>query len=115
MSADSGLLHFVTQADLWEGYDINEVASIDGWNRNPEKVLEFYNLRRKQASEQNPMKVTKHLQRLEESFNVTIITQNVDDLHERAGSKNVIHLHGELRKARSIKNENWYMTSEANR
>jgi NAD-dependent deacetylase len=104
MSADSGLATFRDAGGLWEGYDINEVASIDGWNRNPEKVLEFYNLRRKQASEAEPNEGHKALVRLEESFNVTIITQNVDDLHERAGSKNVIHLHGELRKARSIKN-----------
>ena len=104
MSADSGLATFRDSGGLWEGYDINEVASADGWNRNPEKVLEFYNTRRKQAFEAEPNEGHKALVKLEEKFEVSIVTQNVDDLHERAGSGNVIHLHGELRKARSVEN-----------
>jgi NAD-dependent deacetylase len=104
MSADSGLATFRDSGGLWEGYDINEVASVEGWNRNPEKVLDFYNLRRKQTIAAEPNEGHKALARLESKFQVSVITQNVDDLHERAGSKNVIHLHGELRKARSVKN-----------
>lgn len=104
MSADSGLTTFRDSGGLWEGYDINEVASIDGWNRNPEKILDFYNLRRNQALEAHPNEGHKALVRLEEKFDVSIITQNVDDLHERGGSSVVIHLHGELRKARSVDN-----------
>lgn len=104
MSADSGLTTFRDSGGLWEGYDINEVASIDGWNRNPEKILDFYNLRRTQALEAHPNEGHKALVRLEKKFDVSIITQNVDDLHERGGSSVVIHLHGELRKARSVDN-----------
>lgn len=105
MSADSGLATFRDSGGLWEGYDINEVASIDGWYRNPETILDFYNLRRKQAFEAQPNEGHKALARLEEKFDVSIITQNVDDLHERAGSTSVIHLHGELKKARSVDNK----------
>lgn len=105
MSADSGLATFRDAGGLWEGYDINEVASIDGWYRNPEIILDFYNLRRKQAFEAQPNEGHKALARLEEKFDVSIITQNVDDLHERAGSTSVIHLHGELKKARSVDNK----------
>jgi NAD-dependent deacetylase len=105
MSADSGLATFRDSGGLWEGYDINEVATVDGWHSNPEKVLEFYNLRRKQASQAEPNEGHKALVRLEQKFRVSIVTQNVDDLHERAGSENVIHLHGELRKARSVRNK----------
>lgn len=104
MSADSGLATFRDSGGLWEGYDINEVATLDGWHRNPERVLDFYNLRRKQAFEAEPNQGHKALARLEEKFDVTVVTQNVDDLHERGGSTNVLHLHGELRKARSVKN-----------
>jgi len=104
MSADSGLATFRDSGGLWEGYDISEVASLEGWNRNPEKILDFYNLRRKQAFEAHPNQGHKALARLEEKFDVSIITQNVDDLHERGGSSRVIHLHGELRKARSVDN-----------
>ncbi|MGF1668973.1 MAG: NAD-dependent deacylase [Balneolaceae bacterium] len=106
MSADSGLATFRDSGGLWEGYDVYEVATPEGWNSDPERVLEFYNLRRKQASEAEPNEGHKALARLEESYDVSIITQNVDDLHERAGSSHVIHLHGELRKVRSVKNEN---------
>lgn len=105
MSAESGLATFRDAGGLWEGYDINEVASIDGWYRNPEQVLEFYNLRRKQALQAAPNAGHTGLAALEEFFDVHIVTQNVDDLHERGGSSQVLHLHGELTKARSADNE----------
>lgn len=101
MSADSGLATFRDANGLWEGYKIDDVASVDGWKRNPENVLHFYNSRRKQALEATPNAGHKAIARLEEKYDVAVITQNVDDLHERGGSTNVLHLHGELRKARS--------------
>ena len=103
MSADSGLKTFRDSDGLWEGFDVNEVATVDGWRKDPEKVLAFYNARRKQAHKANPNKGHKALAKLEEHFDVTVITQNVDNLHEQAGSTNVIHLHGELSKVRSVK------------
>lgn len=105
ISAESGLSTFRDSGGLWEGFDINEVASIEGWTRNPSKVLDFYNLRREQVSKAEPNPAHKALAKLEEHFEVVIVTQNVDDLHERAGSKNIIHLHGEIIKARSERNE----------
>ncbi|WP_428235986.1 SIR2 family NAD-dependent protein deacylase [Gracilimonas sp.] len=105
ISAESGLSTFRDSGGLWEGYDVNEVASIQGWNKDPENVLEFYNLRRKQAAEAKPNAAHKALADLEDHFNVSVVTQNVDDLHERAGSTQVLHLHGELTKARSVEDE----------
>lgn len=105
ISAESGLSTFRDSGGLWEGFDINEVASLDGWNQNPAKVLEFYNMRRQQVSKAEPNPAHDALAKLEEHFEVVIITQNVDDLHERSGSKNIIHLHGELTKARSEIND----------
>lgn len=105
MSAESGLKTFRDANGLWEGHDVMQVASPEGFKENPELVLEFYNQRRKQLLEVSPNKAHIELANLEEHFEVTIITQNVDDLHERAGSSNVIHLHGELFKVRSTKNE----------
>lgn len=105
ISAESGLSTFRDAGGLWEGYNIEDVASPQGWQEDPEKVLEFYNLRRKQAAEAQPNAAHKALAELENHFEVIIVTQNVDDLHERAGSNNVLHLHGELRKARSTKDE----------
>lgn len=104
ISAESGLSTFRDSGGLWDGHDILEVASIDGWYKNPEKVLEFYNTRRKQLVNVKPNKAHLFLAKLENNHDVTIITQNVDDLHERAGSTNIIHLHGELTKARSEAN-----------
>lgn len=104
ISADSGLATFRDSGGLWEGYDINEVASVEGWYQNKEKVLQFYNLRREQASRAEPNKAHFSIADLEKTFKVTVVTQNVDDLHERAGSTNVIHLHGLLRQAKSEKN-----------
>ncbi|PZD76906.1 NAD-dependent deacylase [Mesonia sp. K7] len=106
ISAESGLKTFRDENGLWEGHDIYEVASPQGFEQNPTLVLDFYNQRRRQLLEVKPNAAHLALQQLEEKYNVHTITQNVDDLHERAGSKNVIHLHGELLKARSTANEN---------
>ncbi len=106
VSAESGINTFRDADGLWEGHDIMEVASPQGFAKNPKLVLDFYNQRRKQLFEVSPNKAHEALVKLEDSFNVHIITQNVDDLHERAGSTQVLHLHGELLKARSSKNEN---------
>ena len=105
ISAESGISTFRDSNGLWENHDIMEVASPEGWRNNPELVLSFYNLRRRQLKEVKPNSAHYFLKELEEKYEVVIITQNVDDLHERAGSSKVIHLHGELRKARSEKNE----------
>jgi len=101
ISAESGLKTFRDADGLWEGHDVMEVATPEGFQKNPELVLKFYNLRRKQLLNVSPNLAHIALVELENHFNVTIITQNVDDLHERAGSCKVIHLHGELLKARS--------------
>lgn len=106
MSAESGIKTFRDAGGLWEGHDVMEVASPEGFNKNPGLVLDFYNQRRRQLFEVQPNRGHIIAAELEESFDVTIITQNVDDLHERAGSTNVLHLHGELLKARSVRNEN---------
>lgn len=101
VSAESGIKTFRDADGLWEGHDVMEVASPIGWEQNPELVLDFYNQRRKQLLEVKPNKAHKALAKLEEQYRVEIITQNVDDLHERAGSRQVTHLHGELLKVRS--------------
>ena len=101
MSAESGLKTFRDADGLWEGHDVMSVASPEGFARNPELVLDFYNQRRRQLLQVEPNAAHFALAELEKNFKVTIITQNVDDLHERAGSQNVIHLHGELLKVRS--------------
>ncbi|WP_238857823.1 SIR2 family NAD-dependent protein deacylase [Poritiphilus flavus] len=103
MSADSGLRTFRDADGLWEGHDVMEVASPHGFARNPELVLDFYNQRRKQLLEASPNAGHQALAKLEQYHSVSIITQNVDDLHERAGSKDVLHLHGELFKVRSTR------------
>lgn len=105
ISAESGLKTFRDANGLWEGHDVMEVATPKGWEKNMPLVLEFYNARRRQLLEVNPNAAHKALVELEEKYDVSIITQNVDDLHERAGSTNVIHLHGELLKVRSTYNE----------
>ncbi|KJD33361.1 NAD-dependent deacetylase [Tamlana nanhaiensis] len=106
MSAESGIKTFRDADGLWEGHDVMEVASPEGFKANPELVLDFYNQRRKQLLTVKPNQAHLDLAALEKEFKVSIITQNVDDLHERAGSTNVIHLHGELLKARSTGNIN---------
>lgn len=104
ISAESGLKTFRDANGLWEGHDVMEVASPEGFQNNPELVLDFYNQRRRQLSNVSPNAAHLALVQLEEQFNVDIITQNVDDLHERAGSTKVLHIHGELLKARSTGN-----------
>ncbi|NKI32618.1 NAD-dependent deacylase [Muricauda sp. DJ-13] len=106
MSAESGLKTFRDANGLWEGHDIMEVASPQGFARNPELVFEFYNQRRRQLHSVAPNAGHKALVDLEREFEVNIVTQNVDNLHEKAGSTNVLHLHGELFKVRSTENEN---------
>jgi NAD-dependent deacetylase len=105
VSAESGINTFRDSGGLWEGHDVMEVASPQGFTKNPELVLDFYNQRRKQLLEVKPNAAHIELVHLEDHFDVQIITQNVDDLHERAGSSNVLHLHGELLKVRSTVNE----------
>lgn len=106
ISAESGLATFRDSGGLWEGHRVEDVATPEAWMKNPGQVLEFYNQRRKKALEAKPNQGHEILQELEAWFEVTIITQNVDDLHERAGSKNVLHLHGSLFESRSTLDEN---------
>lgn len=105
ISAESGLKTFRDSDGLWEGYDINEVATPGAWKKNPELVLQFYNMRRRNVYDAMPNAAHLELAGLEEYFNVQIITQNIDDLHERAGSSQVLHLHGEIFKMRSEMDE----------
>lgn len=109
ISAESGIQTFRDADGLWEGHDVMEVASPQGWERNQELVLDFYNKRRRQLLKVEPNEAHKALVKLEDKFKVEIITQNIDDLHERAGSKRVVHLHGELLKARSTFDEDLVM------
>jgi NAD-dependent deacetylase len=106
ISAESGLKTFRDANGLWEGHDVMEVASPQGFQNNPHLVLEFYNQRRRQLLSVHPNQAHLALVQLEKHYNVHIITQNVDDLHERAGSSQVLHLHGELLKARSMASTN---------
>jgi NAD-dependent deacetylase len=101
MSAESGLSTFRDNNGLWNNYRVEEVATPEAWENNMELVLDFYNQRRKQLYEAEPNAAHKALARLEQKYDVDIITQNVDDLHERGGSTKVLHLHGELKKVRS--------------
>jgi NAD-dependent deacetylase len=101
ISAESGIKTFRDSGGLWEEYDVMTVASIEGWRQNPDLVQEFYNKRRKELENAQPNDAHYILAKLENNFNVDIITQNVDNLHERGGSSSIIHLHGELTKARS--------------
>lgn len=106
ISAESGIPTFRDSGGLWEGYDINRVATPEAWEQDPELVLDFYNKRRDGVRKAHPNKAHDALVELEENYDVTIITQNIDDLHERAGSSKVVHLHGEIMKARSCVDEN---------
>ncbi len=101
ISQESGIKTFRDANGLWENHDIMEVASPQGWEKNPELVLKFYNQRRQQLHKVQPNAAHKAITKLQEYFPVHVITQNVDDLHERAGNQNVLHLHGELFKVRS--------------
>jgi len=105
ISAESGLKTFRDSDGLWEGYDINEVATATAWKRNPALVQEFYNMRRRNVKDAEPNAAHYALAELENDFDVQIITQNIDDLHERAGSTKILHLHGEIFKMRSEINE----------
>jgi NAD-dependent deacetylase len=105
ISAESGLKTFRDAGGLWEGYRVEEVASPEGWKNNAKQVLEFYNQRRKDVINAKPNAAHLSLASLEDYFDVTIVTQNIDDLHERAGSKDIIHLHGEILKSRSSADE----------
>lgn len=104
ISAESGLKTFRDSDGLWEGYRVEEVATPQAWRKDPELVLEFYNVRRRSVLEARPNAAHEGLAALEADFDVTIITQNIDDLHERAGSRQVLHLHGEILKMRSETN-----------
>jgi NAD-dependent deacetylase len=105
ISAESGLKTFRDSDGLWEGYNVHEVATPRGFAANPKLVLDFYNMRRKDVANALPNVAHKGLAALEEDFDVHIITQNIDDLHERGGSTNILHLHGEIFKMCSIKNK----------
>jgi len=107
ISAESGIKTFRDSDGLWEGHNVQDVATPEGWRKNPALVLDFYNQRRKQLKEVTPNAAHLILAKLQEDFDVHIITQNVDDLHERAGSKKVLHLHGELLKVRSTVDYNY--------
>lgn len=106
ISAESGLKTFRDSDGLWEGYNVYEVATPRGFAANPQMVLDFYNMRRKDVAAAKPNAAHIGLAELEKHFDVTIITQNIDDLHERAGSSNIIHLHGQIFEMRSVKNSN---------
>ena len=112
MSAESGIATFRGADGLWEGHRVEEVASPEGFAANPELVFDFYNQRRRQIVAAQPNEGHLALARLEEVMEVHIVTQNVDDLHERAGSTNVLHLHGEIRKARSVARPDVVVTLE---
>lgn len=106
VSAESGIKTFRDSGGLWEDYDIMDVATPEAWSRHPKVVLDFYNARRKQVLECEPNRAHLTIAELESYFDVEVITQNIDDLHERAGSTNVLHLHGEIRKSKSSINPN---------
>lgn len=106
MSAESGLKTFRDNGGLWENYKVSEVATPEAWKKDKELVLRFYNLRREQLLKAKPNKAHYKIAELEKQYDVTVITQNIDDLHERAGSTEVLHLHGELRKVRSERDAN---------
>lgn len=101
ISAESGLGTFRGSGGLWEGVSVKDVATPDAWERDPKRVLRFYNQRRREIRQAEPNEAHYALEQLEDIFAVSIITQNIDDLHERAGSSNVLHLHGEIMKSRS--------------
>jgi len=101
ISRESGIKTFRDNDGLWNNFSIEEVATKDAWTKNPQKVLDFYNQRRSEIDTVSPNDAHKYLKKLEEKHDVTIITQNIDDLHERVGSSKILHLHGEMRKMRS--------------
>ncbi len=108
ISQESGIKTFRDSGGLWEDYKISDVCSPEAWKKDPELVLDFYNKRRKQALEAKPNRAHEIIAELEKNFKVQIITQNIDNLHERAGSSNVLHLHGEITKVRSVGTDKVY-------
>jgi NAD-dependent protein deacetylase/lipoamidase len=108
ISAESGLKTFRDSDGLWNGYNVNEVATPQGYHQNPRVVLDFYNMRRREVTKALPNAAHKGIADLQQYFDVTVITQNIDDLHERAGSKNVVHLHGEIFKMRGERDINTF-------
>ena len=112
MSAESGLKTFRDADGLWEGHDVMQVASPEGWRQDPGLVLDFYNQRRRQLFDVRPNQGHELLAGLEQRYSVDVVTQNVDDLHERAGSSRVLHLHGELLKVRSSGMSDWSSTGQ---
>lgn len=114
ISSESGLKTFRDSNGLWENFNIDEVATPRGFANNPQKVLDFYNRRRKEVAAAKPNRAHIQLALFEEDFDVTIITQNIDDLHERAGSKKVVHLHGQIFEMRSVQNPNFIYESKEN-
>jgi NAD-dependent deacetylase len=106
ISAESGLQTFRDSDGLWQGHNVYDVASPTGFKKNPTLVLDFYNARRRDVAAAQPNQAHLILAQLQDNFTINIVTQNIDDLHERAGSKNVLHLHGEIFKMRSVANEN---------
>lgn len=107
MSAESGIATFRGTSGLWEGHRVEEVASPEAFKRNPAMVLDFYNVRRRNVIGASPNRGHLAITQLSNYYDLTVVTQNVDDLHERAGTKNILHLHGEIRKARSTANPNY--------
>ncbi|HVT85909.1 MAG TPA: Sir2 family NAD-dependent protein deacetylase, partial [Chitinophagaceae bacterium] len=106
ISAESGLKTFRDSDGLWNGYNVYEVATPEGYRKNPKLVLDFYNMRRREAARALPNAAHKGIADLQQHYHVTVITQNIDDLHERAGSENVVHLHGEIFKMRGERDMN---------
>lgn len=115
VSAESGLQTFRGNDGLWEGFKVEDVATPEAWERNPEMVQRFYNIRRKACMEAQPNAAHRYLADLEQWYDVHIITQNIDDLHERAGSRHVLHLHGQIRKSQSSLNPNLVFDIEGDR
>src|ERR1035441_2858614 len=114
VSAESGIKTFRDSGGLWEEYRIEDVATPEAWQRNPTLVIDFYNQRRRQVIEAKPNAAHVAIAQLQKKFDVQVITQNIDDLHERAGSMNVLHLHGEIRKSRSTLNPSLIYNIEGN-
>ena len=108
ISAESGLGTFRDSGGLWDKYKIEEVATLEAFKSNPKLVLDFYNLRRRQLLKTNPNSAHYSLNKLQDKYNLSIITQNIDDLHERSGAENVLHLHGKLRESKSILDNSTY-------
>ncbi len=112
ISKESGIDTFRDSDGLWENHRVEDVANFDSWVKNPDLVRSFYNERRKQVIEAEPNEAHRDLVRLEQYFNVNIITQNIDDFHERAGSRNIIHLHGEIKKVQSVRDPEYVVELE---